>query len=278
MGNILGTNVTNNVIDTNIVTHNAIDTNIVTHNAVDTPTVVNTNIINNENIVNTTNVVDTVNIVDTYTSNIDVNIVDNTKIEPHTLSLYVLTLKHGKYYVGTTKKECNERVLEHFSANGCAWTKLYEPMHIVETLNNVDAFEEDRQTKIYMLKHGINNVRGGSYCQKILSSDQIKLLNIELKTAENKCFTCSMTGHYANKCSNTTSTTPTRLCEHCSLPLSYNTVAWKKYHPACYNKITECNKPTVRLCHHCSKSLPESMAACKNYHPACYKIINSPNK
>jgi hypothetical protein len=53
-----------------------------------------------------------------------------------------------------------------------------------------------------MLLHGINNVRGGTYCQLELSRDIEYLLQQELNHAKDKCFKCGSTTHYANNCLN----------------------------------------------------------------------------
>ncbi len=114
-------------------------------------------------------------------------------------SLYVLSLENGKYYVGTSDN-IETRILDHFSNDGSEWTKKYQPLKVIETIKNCDRFDEDKYTKIYMQKYGIENVRGGSYCQIKLSRAQYEILEKELNTASNACFKCGETGHYANRC------------------------------------------------------------------------------
>ena len=41
-----------------------------------------------------------------------------------------------------------------------------------------------------MEKYGIQNVRGGSYCNDLLSYDTIKLLEREVNHANQKCLFC----------------------------------------------------------------------------------------
>jgi hypothetical protein len=119
-----------------------------------------------------------------------------------TLTLYVLSLEEDKIYVGTTDRCLRDRICEHFSDNGSEWTKVYKPIKVVEIIENADKFDEDKYTKIYMNKYGIDNVRGGSYCMIELSEEQKKLLKTEFKTANNECFYCGKIGHYANHCPN----------------------------------------------------------------------------
>lgn len=128
----------------------------------------------------------------------------NLKLKTYTnpFNLYVLKLTKDKYYIGTTNKEITVRFLQHEQGNGTKWTQLYKPISIIETLKTSNKFDEDKWTKMYMNKYGIDNVRGGSYCQINLEDYQIKALKLELKTANNLCFKCGKIGHYASQCIN----------------------------------------------------------------------------
>jgi len=87
-----------------------------------------------------------------------------------TTTIYTLELENNKYYVG---KSCvsKQRILKHFQEEGSEWTKLYKPIKIIEIIPDCDNYDEDKYTKIYMDKYGINNVRGGSYVQIELNED-----------------------------------------------------------------------------------------------------------
>lgn len=116
------------------------------------------------------------------------------------VGIYVLALEQGKYYVGKTYKTIHERYAEHCNGYGSGWTKRYKVLGLVEAYENCSDYDEDKYTKIYMGKYGIDNVRGGAYCRINMPCSQIKLLNREIWNAENKCLECGSVKHYVNRC------------------------------------------------------------------------------
>ena len=71
---------------------------------------------------------------------------------------------------------------------------------MLEIIPDCDDYDEDKYTRRYMDKYGIDNVRGGSFCEVILDEITIKLLEKMSKTRQNKCFTCGIFGHFAKEC------------------------------------------------------------------------------
>jgi predicted GIY-YIG superfamily endonuclease len=120
-------------------------------------------------------------------------------MDPDTTTVYVLELENGKYYIGRTTN-LDERVESHFNGVGSAWTRKHKPLRLLESRPNVSKFVEDACTKEYMAKYGINNVRGGSYCQVNLSSKTVEVLNSELDKTHDRCYHCHAKGHHANDC------------------------------------------------------------------------------
>ena len=115
-------------------------------------------------------------------------------------TIYVLHLKNNKWYVGKTTKPVETRFEEHVKGMGSSWTKVHKPIRIEKVIKNISNFDEDKITKEYMAKYGIENVRGGTYCQNELDETEEYLLQKEIWMAQGKCTTCGEKGHYAKDC------------------------------------------------------------------------------
>ena len=113
--------------------------------------------------------------------------------------IYVLRCEKGKYYIGYTKQP-KKRIEAHFGACGSEWTKLYKPLDTIEKIEKHDDFDEDKITKKYMAKHGIENVRGGTYVQIRLPEYQKMALRDELRMASGACMRCGEMGHFIATC------------------------------------------------------------------------------
>ena len=114
------------------------------------------------------------------------------------LQIYVLELQGGKWYVGKTKN-IEKRFKKHSSGEGSVWTRAHKPISIKETSPG-DEFDEDKITKKYMSKYGIDNVRGGSYVAMELTLQQKRLLQTEINMAMDKCAFCGVGGHFVKDC------------------------------------------------------------------------------
>ena len=114
-------------------------------------------------------------------------------------NIYVLRLEGGRYYVGKSDNVMN-RYEQHIKGTGSAWTRKYKPVSLVKTIENVSSFEEDKVTKEYMSKYGIDKVRGGSYVEVELSDFHTDALKMEIWAAKDLCTQCGRPGHFIKDC------------------------------------------------------------------------------
>jgi hypothetical protein len=113
--------------------------------------------------------------------------------------IYVLQLEGGKYYVGKSD-DVQQRIEDHMSSGGSAWTRKYKPLKVVQTISNASIFDEDKYTKIYMNKYGVDNVRGGSYVSEHLDEIQLEAIYTEIWAANDCCTRCGRKGHFIKDC------------------------------------------------------------------------------
>jgi len=113
--------------------------------------------------------------------------------------IYILELISNKYYVGKSNKP-NIRIDMHINGNGAVWTMKYKPTRIARIIPNCDDFDEDKYTLIMMKKYGIDNVRGGSFCNIILDNNHIETINRMIRSGTNACYGCGSDGHFIKDC------------------------------------------------------------------------------
>lgn len=114
-------------------------------------------------------------------------------------NIYILRLQGGRYYVGKSDNVM-KRYEQHIAGLGSAWTKKYKPISVEKVIENVSPFDEDKFTKEYMAKYGIDKVRGGTYVSVELDDFQKEALNTEIWGAQDKCTLCGRKGHFVKDC------------------------------------------------------------------------------
>ena len=112
--------------------------------------------------------------------------------------IYILKLQQGKYYVGKTDNP-QYRLEDHFSEGGSAWTMKYKPIQLYCLIPGCDDYDEDKYTIIYMKKYGIDNVRGGSFCQIKLDESNKETIQRMITGNSDKCYHCGG-NHFIKDC------------------------------------------------------------------------------
>ena len=113
--------------------------------------------------------------------------------------IYILKLENNKYYVGKTS-DPKFRLEQHFNYSDTQWTIKYKPIEILDIIPDCDDFDEDKYTLKTMEQYGIDNVRGGSFCELILSEDNDNTIQKMLCGSTNKCYICNKNGHFVKNC------------------------------------------------------------------------------
>jgi len=164
--------------------------------------------------------------------------------------IYILQLEQGKYYVGKTINP-SFRLDSHFNSNGSAWTKLYKPIKMVELIPNCDDYDEDKYTRMFMDKYGIDNVRGGSFVSVELEQSTITHLTQMKNGTNDKCFNCGKSGHFAKNCKNKKEIIEVK-DESCTCPTSYFS-GHRRSQCLLLNTINSIKVNEVWCCDYCHK-------------------------
>lgn len=96
--------------------------------------------------------------------------------------VYVLKCTNEKYYIGRTT-DVVLRFNKHVAGLGSKWCTVYKPLAIVELLRD-SPFLELVLTLRYMQAFGMDNVRGGPWCQVVLPESD-KAVIAEMLRSEN---------------------------------------------------------------------------------------------
>jgi len=116
-----------------------------------------------------------------------------------TTNIYIIRCEGDRYYIGKTN-DLERRRQQHLNGTASAWTKKYKPISIEKIIPNASHFDEDKYTKEYMSKYGIDKVRGGSYVEIELDDFQKEILNREIWGAKDLCKQCGRSGHFIKDC------------------------------------------------------------------------------
>lgn len=101
-------------------------------------------------------------------------------------SIFVIQLEHNKFYVGESKDPV-KRLEELREGLGPQWTHLYKPLHLAEVHQFKDASTLDTYVKMFMRRHGLEHVRGGSFEAAVLAPAVHSALDEELHGESSGC-------------------------------------------------------------------------------------------
>lgn len=200
------------------------------------------------------------------------------------MPLYILRLQGGRYYIGKSNNVEN-RYKQHVNGQGSSWTKKYPPISLERTIDNASPFDEDKVTKEYMLKHGIDKVRGGSYTEVELSEFQKEALNMEIWGATDVCKQCGRKGHWIKDCYAKTDVTGNKIvyedevededegdveddvyeCDYCDR--TFTTAFGCSVHEKSCKPLSSKAKTKQGVCYRCGRS--------GHYSPDCYATTHS---
>lgn len=134
---------------------------------------------------------------------IDLRLIKHIKQCPiHTLEMtvvYVLRLKHKKWYVGKSDN-WDSRFDAHVTGRGPLWTKTHRPVEVFELSEMTSKYDEQNKTIEYMGKYGVDNVRGGPFSGMVVDAHQRRVIDQLYCDAEDLCFSCKQPGHMTNSC------------------------------------------------------------------------------
>ena len=117
------------------------------------------------------------------------------------LTVYVLELQGGKYYVGQTEN-LEKRLDQHAEACGSVWTKKYPPIEVYAPhVSYQERFWELSETLEAMEEFGIDNVRGSMFtqCRALTEDEKIHAAQLYCEMHE-YCRKCGGEGHTVGRC------------------------------------------------------------------------------
>jgi hypothetical protein len=197
--------------------------------------------------------------------------------------IYVLELVNKKYYIGRTLNPAF-RLEQHFNSFGSQWTQKYKPIKVLQIIQNCDNFDEDKYTLKYMEKYGINNVRGGPFCELKLNKDNLNTIRKMINGSSDKCYICGENGHFAKDCYQDDD----NILEEFENLLIDNNLCFRCYRKGhyasnCYakttltgDKIEESSDEEVFCCSYCNKEFDTLKGA--TCHENLYCKIKQKNK
>jgi hypothetical protein len=118
-------------------------------------------------------------------------------------SIYVLELEGGFIYVGKSNN-VEHRINQHMNKRGAVFTRMHPPTGKIlcregSLEGDGDGPERD-ETLRQMHKHGPRKVRGWKYCNRTVSSTELKDIESNIREMLDLCRICGGGAHFAAQC------------------------------------------------------------------------------
>ena len=107
------------------------------------------------------------------------------------MPIHVIKQNNSKYSVVLTEESNPSKVMSNMEKElGTMWTIRNRPHHVKCSYPDMDEWDIEDMVLLAMVKYGVENVRGGSYKNEMLSRDELTIAERNVKELKTK---------YANK-------------------------------------------------------------------------------
>lgn len=156
----------------------------------------------------------------------EIKVVRNTLLKPfprpdNLYNVYLLRLEGNHYFIANlpsyyrpglngvkeftdnheTLTSSGEDEWKHqYRIDGSKWLKCHPFIDTLGAKTDCTLLEVDTLVVAAMCKFGLEVVRGGHFSAPILSESQHKFLNKAMLTAQDRCYRCKKSGHFAKAC------------------------------------------------------------------------------
>ena len=117
--------------------------------------------------------------------------------------IHLLRLRDNKYYVGRSTRSPYNYLTKHMHGGINDWTNRYIPFEVVSSVPSNEYSDLNVYVLEYMLKYGIDNVRGGSYSALEIPELHYNLIEAEMWRINNLCGRCGREEHEEIQCLDT---------------------------------------------------------------------------
>lgn len=119
------------------------------------------------------------------------------------------------------------RFRRHRDGQGAEWTKLHGARRIVHVNLYAEMFDEDKLVLQWMVKHGIDKVRGGQWSRVRLPTYVVDDLQRSIWHAQRRCLHCGSDTHFVNQCP---TVTRAHVTQHRPLPSCWSRLLHRFLH------------------------------------------------